>query len=68
VEDPVRFPARYLLFLNLLIFGDISVFFVKIFKEEGRARTNNAHPRVSNRITHYNKAYSIWLPGDPLSQ
>jgi hypothetical protein len=47
VQDLVEIPTRYLPFLNLLIFGDISIFFVNISR--GGART--AHPRVPNRIT-----------------
>jgi hypothetical protein len=42
VQDLEEIPARYLPFLNLLIFGDISIFFVKFSK--GGARTNNAVP------------------------
>jgi hypothetical protein len=42
VQDLEEIPARYLPFLNLLIFGDISIFFVK-FSKRG-ARTNNTAP------------------------
>jgi hypothetical protein len=31
-QDLEEIPARYLPFLNLLIFGDISIFFVKFSK------------------------------------